>query len=330
MRDAVVELATLLYFVIRIDGREVFDHRCKTVDDHFKNNLRESVCYLKCISDALNKLYTDGEQKLLVNEGVHANASRILDDMESKTGESTTYLSIISGVMESKHDKLEKLISYGNTMGNLVAKAGGLFAEVNESVRAVRNTLPTALLTANKYYTAIAEITRTVWDDVKALPADDNPKCENRDFQRVEEFQVRCGAHTCPLSDGVNESALQKYKGHCLDVNVASGSVSECFNLPRNKLYKSGVVNDSREALDWHDHRDDATFFQLEISLRSIFAPLIIPFDAGKPPSILLTVMSNITSLYSRFNEVHSNFTSLLLDINVTDNADNTNSNSNK
>nr|AAA20830.1 expression site-associated protein [Trypanosoma brucei] len=323
MNLVTVELVALLFFVTCIDGQE--ENKCMSVTDYKGDGpLSEIVCHVSCLSDALNKLYTDGERKMLVNEEVYANASRILDDMEGKTGESTEYLSVISGVMESKHDKLEKLISYGNEMGNLVAKAGGLFSEVNESVRAVRKEIPGALIKVNKYYTAIAEITRTVWSDVAVVNHGDEAKCTEQKFRKVGELQTKCVDHTCPLSDDVNEGTLQKYKDGCLDINVAGGSVSECLNLPRNKLYKSGGRTIPREAIDWHDHRDEVTYFQLKLQVKSTFTPLIAPFAPGQPPSALLALMSNITSLYSHFNKVHNNFTSLLVDTNRTDNLSST------
>ncbi|EAN80659.1 expression site-associated gene (ESAG) protein, putative [Trypanosoma brucei brucei TREU927] len=303
---------------------------CTLVDDYYGKNVPESVCYLSCLSNALNKLYNDGEEKLFVNEEVYADASRILDDMEGETAECVKYLSVISGVMEGKHDKLEKLISYGNEMGDLVAKVGGLFADVNESVRAMREVLPSTLITANKYYTAISEIVRTVWDDVKAVKSDDEEvlQCRNGKIISTGEFSVKCSAHTCPLGVNVTESTLKKYKDGCLEINVMteSGQVSKCFNLPRNNLYISGARINSSGVLEWS--QNDSAFFRLIVKVQDIFAPLIAPFSAGKPPSVLLTKMTNITSLYSHFNKVHNNFTSLLRDTNITVNADNTNTNS--
>nr|AEX08462.1 expression site-associated protein 1 [Trypanosoma brucei gambiense] len=244
MKVTIADLVVLLFFVT-CTGGSAPESRCTLVDDYYGKNLHESVCYLRCLSNALNKLYSEGEKKLLVTEEVYANASLILDDMEGRAGESSTYLSIISGVMEEQTDRLEKLISCGNAMGDLVAKVGGLFAEVNESVRAVRKKIPDALIRANKYYTAIAEIVRTVWDDVKAMKASSEHKCKNQEFGGVKEFEITCGDNACPLRDGVNESALQKYKGGCLEINVMNGSVSECLNLPRNNLYRSVALSSS-------------------------------------------------------------------------------------
>nr|CAJ16268.1 expression site-associated gene 1 (ESAG 1), putative [Trypanosoma brucei brucei TREU927] len=321
MKTIVVEWVVSVLFAICFANADE-EGPCTSVDDYPVYRLNESVCYLKCLSDALNKLYTDGERKLLVNEEVYANASRIIDNIEGKTGESVTYLSVISGVMKGKHDKLEKLISYGNTMGDLVAKVGGLFAEVNESVRAVREDVPTALMTANKYYAAIAEIARTVWDDVKGLGGHGKHECE--DIVGVKEFQLLCPDHTCPLKEGVNESALQKYKDGCLDINVLNGSVSECFNVPRSSLYKNGGVNKSKEGTNWYSPKAD--FFQLKVEVQKIFGPLIAPFSSGLQPFVLAEMMSNITSLYSHFKEVHSNFTSMLHDTNISENVNSTHS----
>nr|CAD31212.1 ESAG1 protein [Trypanosoma brucei] len=217
------------------------------VDDFYKSNLNEFVCHLKCLSDALSRLYGDGQKRLFVNEGVYASASRICDDMEGKTGEDVKYLSVIGGSMEGKHDKLEKLISYGNTMGNLVPKVGGLFAEVNESVWEVRNALPTALLTANKYSTAIAEITRTVWDDVKGLGG--AGECEDRTFKKARALPTACAKQMCPLRDSMSKDAVQKYRDGCLAVTVQNGSVSECLNKPRDNAYKNGAVKNSGDVL---------------------------------------------------------------------------------
>ncbi|CAJ16718.1 expression site-associated gene (ESAG) protein, putative; expression site-associated gene 1 (ESAG1) protein, putative [Trypanosoma brucei brucei TREU927] len=317
MKVTIAELVVLLFSVICIDGKE--ENGCTLITDyHGDAPLSESVCYLSCLSDALNKLYADGENKLFVNEEVYANAFRILDDMEGRTGESVRYLSIISGVMEGKHDKLKKLISYGNAMGDLVAKAGGLFAEVNESVRAVRKEIPGALIKVNKYYTAIAVITRTVWDDVEALERDSDPNCHGEKIKNVGEFQVTCGEHFCPLKEGVNESTLQKYKDGCLEINVQdkSGQISECLNLPRNSLYKNGAVKYSSDGTNWYGNGN--TYFQLKLHVHSMLSPLTIPLGAGQPPSAPLDMMASITSLYSRFNEIHKNFTSLLLNTNFT------------
>ncbi|EAN76230.1 expression site-associated gene (ESAG) protein [Trypanosoma brucei brucei TREU927] len=312
-------------FVICIGGAEE-EGPCTLVDDYYKKNLKETLCYLRCLSNALNKLYTDGERKMLVNEEVYANASRILDDMEGKTGESTKYLSVVSSAMGDQRKKMEKLISYGNEMGDLVAKVGGLFSEVNESVRAVRKYLPDALTTANKYYASIAEITRTAWDDVKAVEAGGTAKCEERTFQRVKGLLTPCADQTCPLAKTVNESTLKTYKDGCLAVTVQNGSVRECFNLPRDNLYRSGAVKNSNDALEWKEVRDRGASFQLKVKVQEIFGPLITPFAAGQPPSMLLGMVSNITSLHSQFNKVHNNFTSLLFDIDVAGNVTTANS----
>nr|AAA30194.1 expression site-associated gene product (ESAG1-U1EC) [Trypanosoma brucei] len=221
--------------------------------------------------------------------------------------------------MVEKNNRLEKLISHGNAMGDLVAKAGGLFAEVNESVRAVRKEIPGALIKVNKYYTAIAEVTRTVWDDVKAVESGKH-ECKDQEFRGVKEFEVTCGDNACPLRDGVSEGALKHYKNGLLEINVMSGSVSKCLNLPRNNLYKSGAINSSHGLLKWH--QDSAEMFQLELRVKNIFNPLIASFAAGQPPSVLAEMMANITSLYFRFNEVHRNFTSLLVNPNLTDTGD--------
>ncbi|SCU65194.1 expression site-associated gene 1 (ESAG1) protein, putative [Trypanosoma equiperdum] len=324
--------ATAMYFVILLFlsvctfGESV----CTLVaDGDGVDNLHESVCYLSCLSNALNKLYSDGEQKLIVNEEIYANTSRILDDMEGRTDESTKYLSVISSVMDGKHDNLEKLISYGNEMGDIVAKVGGLFAEVNESVRVVRKVLPTALIKASKYYTAIAEIERTVWDDVKALESGDQSACIGEKFKSVAELKTMCGDHTCPLTEGLNDRTLKRYGKGCLEINVLnkSGSVIDCINLPRNNLYKNGAGSNSSDLLKWKgEFQNEATRFQLTVEVQNIFGPLLIPFAAGKPPYVLIAVMSNITSLHSQFNKAHNNFTSLLFDIDVTGNVNNTNS----
>ncbi|RHW74232.1 expression site-associated 1 (ESAG1) protein [Trypanosoma brucei equiperdum] len=321
MKVTIAELVVLLFSVICIDGRE--ESGCTLITDyHGDAPLSESVCYLSCLSDALNNLYSDGEKRLFVNEEVYANAFRILDDMEEKTAESVRYLSIISSVvMVEKNNRLEKLISHGNAMGDLVAKAGGLFAEVNESVRAVRKEIPGALIKVNKYYTAIAEITRTVWDDVKAVESGKH-ECKDQEFRGVKEFEVTCGDNACPLRDGVSEGALKHYKSGLLEINVMtkSGKVSECLNLPRNNLYLNGAINSSHGLLKWH--QDSTEMFQLELRVKNIFNPLIASFAAGQSPSVLAEMMSNITSLYFRFNEVHRNFTSLLVNPNLTDTGD--------
>ncbi|CAJ16693.1 expression site-associated gene (ESAG) protein, putative; expression site-associated gene 1 (ESAG1) protein, putative [Trypanosoma brucei brucei TREU927] len=326
MKVTIAELVVLLFSVICIDGKE--DNGCTLITDyHGDAPLSESVCYLSCLSNALNKLYSEGERRLFVNEEVYANAFRILDDMEGRAGESVRYLSIISVAMVKENNRLEKLISHGNAMGDLVAKAGGLFAEVNESVRAVRKEIPGALIKVNKYYTAIAEITRTVWDDVKAVESGKH-ECKDQEFRGVKEFDVTCGDNACLLAHGVSEGALKHYKNGLLEINVMtkSGGVSKCLNLPRNNLYKSGAVNNSNKVLDWRDDADTVTHFLLKLKIRDIFSTLIAPFAAGQPPSALLDMMANITSLYSRFNEVHRSFTSLLFDTNSIDNVKSTNS----
>ncbi|SCU71845.1 expression site-associated gene (ESAG), putative [Trypanosoma equiperdum] len=325
MKVMVPRWVFLSTFLICVDGEEEVS-RCTSIDDYKGINLSHSVCYLSCLSDALNRLYTNGEKKLFVNEEVYANASRILDDMEGKAGESTKYLSVISGVMEGKHDKLEKLISYGNEMGDLVAKVGGLFSRVNESVRAVRKEIPEALIKANKYYTAIVEIARTVWDDVKAVSNDEGHECKKGTPKGVKEFSVTCSNQTCSLSNGVSESTPPKYRGGCLQIDVltGSGSVSECFNLPRGKLYRHGGVNFSNDVLKWPQNY--ANRFQITVEVQKIFDPLIALFASGLPPSVLLAVAVNVTSFYSRFKGVHSNFTSVLIDTNLTYNVNSTNS----
>ncbi|RHW66873.1 expression site-associated protein 1 (ESAG1) [Trypanosoma brucei equiperdum] len=324
MNVVFVELVILILFSICINGKE----RCTLEDDYEGKNLHESICYLSCLSNALNKLYADGEQRLFVNEEVYANASRILDDMEGRTGEGTKYLSVISSVMDGKHDNLEKLISYGNEMGDIVAKVGGLFAEVNESVRVVRKEIPGALIKANKYYMAIAEIVGTVWDDVKAVEGSDEEaaKCKGENIG-VTDFPTACGDYTCPLRDNVSADAVQKYKDGCLAVTVQNGSVSECLNKPRDNAYENGAVKNSGDVLLWKENDRAATFFQLTVKVQEIFGPLIAPFAAGQPPSALRAMISNITSLYSHFNGIHGNFTSLLLGTNLTTDVDNTNSN---
>ncbi|EAN77446.1 expression site-associated gene (ESAG) protein, putative [Trypanosoma brucei brucei TREU927] len=321
MRVVILEWTILILLIVGAYGDN--DHAL-VADYEGDAPLSETVCYLRCLSDALNKLYTDGEKKLLVNEEVYANVSRILDSMEAKTGESVKYLSVISGAMVGESEKLEKLISYGNTMGDLVAKVGGLFAEVNESVRTVRKEIPDALIKANKYYTSIAEIVRTVWDDLKAIPTSIDPKCENGEFDGVKEFEVKCGDSSCPLRNGVSEDALKHYKRGRIEVNVLNGSVSRCLNLQRKNLYKNGAEKHSSEVLKWP--QDDATFFQLKLEVQSMFGPLIVSFAAGRTTSALLEMVENITSLRSRFKEIHSDFTSLLLNPNSTDNVNSTDS----
>ncbi|SCU70242.1 ESAG protein, putative [Trypanosoma equiperdum] len=320
MKVVIVKLL-IIFFVTRTGAAE--DHQCTLVDDFYGKNLHESVCYLSCLSNALSKLYTDGEQRMLVSEEVYANASRILDDMEGKTGESVKYLSVISGVMEGKHDKLEKLISYGNEMGDLVAKVGGLFSDVNESVRAVRKKLPDALMKANKYYTSVAEVVRTVWDDVKGLGVEGKPECGNEKIVGVKDFQVTCSERACPLKEGVNDSVLRKYEDGCVDINVLNGSVSKCLNVPRYNLYKNGAVNESKDGTNWY--APTADLFQFKVEVNEIFPPLILPLPSGLPPSALLATISNITSYYTHFNKVHANFTSLLIDADLTDNVNSTN-----
>ncbi|AAZ10609.1 expression site-associated gene (ESAG) protein, putative [Trypanosoma brucei brucei TREU927] len=322
MKVEIVELAILLSFIICVDGENV-EHNCKTVDDYYFRNINESVCYLSCLSNALNKLYSDGEKRLFVNEEAYANASRILDDMEGKTGESTKYLSVISSVMEGEHDKLEKLISYGNQMGDLAAKAGGLFVEVNESVRAVRKEIRDALIQANKYYTAVAEIAGTVWafDGQKVVEGDH--KCDLEASKKTVEFQSKCSAHTCPLRNGVNKSTLQQYKNGCLEISVMHSHIVDfCHQSPRNVLYVSGAVKDSGNALKW---KPGHAFF-LTIEVKGIFSSLIASFTAGHPPPVLLAMVSNMTLLYSLFSETYSNFTSLLLGTSITDNLNSTDS----
>nr|CAJ16924.1 expression site-associated gene (ESAG), putative; expression site-associated protein 1 (ESAG1), putative [Trypanosoma brucei brucei TREU927] len=318
MKVMVPRWVFLSTFLICVGSAED-EGRCTLVDDHFKNNLHESLCYVKCLSEALSKLYSNGERRLLVNEEVYANASRILDDMEGKTGESTTYLSVISSVMDGKHDKLEKLIYYGNEMGDLVAKVGGLFSEVNESVRSVRKEMPGSLIKTNKYYTAIAEIVRTVWDDVKAAERDDAAECKDQNIQIVKELPTTCSDQTCPLVDAVGKNALQKYKDGCIEIIVqkAPGRVRKCFNLPRNSLYSGGAVKDSSDKVQWK--KEEADQFQLTLHVQQIFDLLTGSFTIGKQPSELLFMMSNFTSFYNRFCEIHENFTSLLFDTNLSD-----------
>ncbi|SCU72490.1 ESAG protein, putative [Trypanosoma equiperdum] len=211
-------------------------------------------------------------------------------------------------------------------MGDLVAKVGGLFAEVNESLRAVREVLPSALIKANKYYTAIAEITRTVWDDLKAVDvnSEEKDKCESEALKGVTELPTACGDQACPLREGLNESTLKKYKSGCLEVNVMtqSGKVSTCFNLPRNNLYMSSAVEGANGEVQWV--KSTPNEFQFILEVQKIFTPLIGPFGAGQLPSVLLATLSNITFFRSRFDEVHSSFTSLLLGTNLTDNLNGT------
>nr|AEX08467.1 expression site-associated protein 1 [Trypanosoma brucei gambiense] len=327
MKVTIADLVLLLFFVI-CTGGTADESRCTLVDDHYGKNLHESVCYLKCLSDALNKLYSDGEKRLFVNEEAYANASRMLDDMEGRAGASLKYLSVVSSAMGEQDKNLENLISCGNEMGNLVAKAGGLFAEVNESVRAVREDVPTTLMTANKYYAAIAEIARTVWDDVKAVKLVDVEavECKKWNIIRTGDFSVECGDHTCPLGVNVSERALKRYKDGCLEINVMteSGQVSKCFNLPRMNLYKNGAGKHASDVFEWP--QSDAGRFQLELRVKNIFDPLIASFAAGQPPSVLAEMMSNITSIYFRFNAFHSNFTSILLATKLKAEVDNTGS----
>ncbi|AAZ11572.1 expression site-associated gene (ESAG) protein, putative [Trypanosoma brucei brucei TREU927] len=321
MKITIVELVILLFFAVNIDGE---GGACMLLADVENDvSLDESVCYLSCLSSALSKLYTDGERKMFVNEEVYANASRILDDMEWKSGESATYLSVISGVMEGKHDKLEKLISYGSAMGDLVAKVGGLFVGVNESVRAVRNAVPDALITANKYYTAAAEVERTVWDDVKGMEAPRmSAECSDPVFTNVAGYKVICPDYVCPFNHGVTAAAFRKYKNECLEITVYYPNKCRAQGLPRGKLYGNGIVKNLTTLLEW---RDDHSYFQLTLKIRQMLDPLIVPFASGFPPSVLVGTLSNITSLYSHFNEVYSNFTSLLLGTNTPENVNRTN-----
>ncbi|SCU70601.1 expression site-associated gene (ESAG) protein, putative [Trypanosoma equiperdum] len=324
MKVTIAELVVLLFSVICIDGKE--DNGCTLITDyHGDAPLSESVCYLSCLSDALNNLYSDGEKRLFMNEEVYANAFRILDDMEGRAGESVRYLSIISVAMVEENNRLEKLISHGNAMGDLVAKAGGLFAEVNESVRAVRKEIPGALIKVNKYYTAIAEVTRTVWDDIKGVGLV-NAKFECKDpvFESVGEYQATCPDYRCPFNDGVNVDAFQKYKNECLEITVSYFDKCRAQKLPRDILYGNGIVVDSRSFLEWRDNGHN--YFQLILKIRQIFVPLIGPFAAGQPPPVILEIMSNITSLYSHFNRVHEIFTSFLRGTNLTDSANISNS----
>ncbi|SCU68048.1 expression site-associated gene 1 (ESAG1) protein, putative [Trypanosoma equiperdum] len=288
--------------VLSIVGAFGEDDRTLVTDFKGDAPLSESVCYLSCLSNALNKLYADGENKLFMNEEVYANSSRILDDMEGRAGASVRYLSIISGSTEGKQDKnLENLISHGNGMGDIVAKAGG-----------------------NKYYTAIAEVARTVWDDVNRPLKQDEAKCGNQNFGSVAEPKNECVHHTCPLGDGVNDEALKHYKKGGIEINVQTGSVGECFNLPRMNLYKNGAGKHASDVFEWP--QSDAGRFQLTLEVKKIFSPIIVPFAAGLPPSVLLAMMSNITSLESQFNMVHSNFTLLLHENNITLNVNKTSS----
>nr|P04478.1 RecName: Full=VSG expression site-associated protein 221A; AltName: Full=ESAG protein; Flags: Precursor [Trypanosoma brucei brucei]AAA30191.1 expression site associated protein (ESAG) [Trypanosoma brucei]CAD21890.1 ESAG1 [Trypanosoma brucei]CAQ57292.1 expression site-associated gene 1 (ESAG1) protein [Trypanosoma brucei brucei] len=313
MKVEIVELVVLLFSVTCVDAW-LQGADCTRVADHKEHApVTEAVCYLRCLSDALNKLYSEGEKKLLVTEEVYANASLILDDMEGRAGESSTYLSVIRGVMEEQTDRLEKLISYGNKMGNLVAKAGGLFAALEDSLKEVRKEIPGALIKTNKYYTSVAEIVRTVWEDVgEILWKETEAKCGSQKVEGVGEIQTECGAHTCPFADnGVAASAVDKYKGHCLYVGRNS-YLRHCFNLPRGRLYRHGPVNTLGDALEWEENWSDYMNFELTVKVQKIFGPLIASFDVGIAPSTLAEMINNITSLQSRFNEVHSNFTSIL------------------
>nr|CAQ57307.1 expression site-associated gene 1 (ESAG1) protein [Trypanosoma brucei brucei] len=313
MKVEIVELVVLLFSVTCVDAW-LQGADCTRVADHKEHApVTEAVCYLRCLSDALNKLYTEGENKLLVTEEVYANASRILDDMEGRAGASLKYLSVIRGVMERGHDKLEKLISCGNAMGDLVSKVGGLFAALEDSVKEVRKEIPGALIEANKYYTSVAEIVRTVWDDVGEIVwSSTKAQCGSQEVKGVGELKTECGAHTCPLKVGVNESGLDKYKGHCLYVGRHS-YLRGCFGLPRGRLYRHGPVNTLGDALEWEENWSGNMGFELTVKVQKIFGPLIASFDVGIAPSTLAEMINNITSLQSRFNEVHSNFTSLLL-----------------
>nr|CAQ57438.1 expression site-associated gene 1 (ESAG1) protein [Trypanosoma brucei brucei] len=313
MKVEIVELVVLLFSVTCVDAW-LQGADCTRVADHKEHApVTEAVCYLRCLSDALNKLYTEGENKLLVTEEVYANASRILDDMEGRAGASLKYLSVIRGVMERGHDKLEKLISCGNAMGDLVSKVGGLFAALEDSVKEVRKEIPGALIEANKYYTSVAEIVRTVWDDVGEIVWNrTEAECGRQKVEGVGELKTECGAHTCPLAEAVRESALHEYKGHCLYVGRLS-YLRHCFNLPRGRLYRHGPVNTLGDALEWEENWSDYMNFELTVKVQKIFGPLIASFDVGIAPSTLAEMINNITSLQSRFNEVHSNFTSLLL-----------------
>nr|CAQ57462.1 expression site-associated gene 1 (ESAG1) protein [Trypanosoma brucei brucei] len=326
MKVTIAELVVLLFFVTCVDAWPQ-GADCTRVGDYKEHApLTEAVCHLRCLSDALNKLYTEGERKMLVTEEVYANASRILDDMEGRAGASLKYLSVIRGVMERGHDKLEKLISCGNKMGNLVAKVGGLFAALEDSLKEVRKEIPGALIKTNKYYTSVAEIVRTVWEDVgEILWNDTEAKCGSQKVEGVGELKTECGAHTCPLAEAVRESALHEYKGHCLYVG-RHGYVRDCFHRPRNSLYEHGPVNTLGDALVWDDNDPNPMYFELTVKVDKIFGPLIASFGVGIAPSTLAEMINNITSLQSRFNEVHSNFTSLLLAANLMADVDNTDS----
>ncbi|RHW73577.1 ESAG protein [Trypanosoma brucei equiperdum] len=175
---------------------------------------------------------------------------------------------------------------------------------------------------------AIAEIVGTVWDDVKAVEGSDEEaaKCKGEKIG-VTDFPTACGDYTCPLRDNVSADAVQKYKDGCLAVTVQNVSLSECLNKPRDNAYENGAVKNSGDVLLWKENDRAATFFQLTVKVQEIFGPLIAPFAAGQPPSALRAMISNITSLYSHFNGIHGNFTSLLLGTNLTTDVDNTNSN---
>nr|CAQ57447.1 expression site-associated gene 1 (ESAG1) protein [Trypanosoma brucei brucei] len=305
------------------------ESHCTRVGDYQEHApLTEAVCYLRCLSDALNKLYSEGERRLFVNEEVYANAARVLDDMEGRAGASLKYLSVIRGVMERGHDKLEKLISCGNKMGDLLTKAGGLFAALEDSVKEVRKEIPGALIKTNKYYTSVAEIVRTVWTDVGEILYGDSKGrryCKTSKVEGVGEFKTECGPHTCPFASKVDAAALNKYKGHCLYVG-SNGYVRECFHLPRNSLYEHGPVNTLGDALEWEENWSGSLGFELTVKVDKIFGPLIASFGVGIAPSVLAEMINNITSLQSRFNEVHSNFTSLLLTTKLKTDVDNTDS----
>nr|CAQ57342.1 expression site-associated gene 1 (ESAG1) protein [Trypanosoma brucei brucei]CAQ57357.1 expression site-associated gene 1 (ESAG1) protein [Trypanosoma brucei brucei] len=313
MKVTIAELVVLLFSVTCVDAWPQ-GADCTRVGDYKEHApVTEAVCYLRCLSDALNKLYSEGEKKLLVTEEVYANASRILDDMEGRAGASLKYLSVIRGVMERGHDKLEKLISCGNKMGDLVSKVGGLFAALEDSVKEVRKEIPGALIKTNKYYTSVAEIVRTVWEDVgEILWNSTEAKCGSQKVEGVKEFKTECGPHTCPFAKTVRQSGLDKYKGHCLYVGRNS-YLRHCFNLPRNSLYVHGPVNTLGDALEWEENWSGYLGFELTVNVQKIFTPLIASFGVGIAPSVLAEMINNITSLQSRFNEVHSNFTSLLL-----------------
>ncbi|CBH11487.1 expression site-associated gene (ESAG) protein,putative [Trypanosoma brucei gambiense DAL972] len=320
----IVAAAGYLFFIIFVLSFSVAEECMLVADVEGEASLNESVCYLSCLSNALSKLYTDGEQRMLVSEEVYANASRILDDMEGKAGECVKYLSAISGVMEGKHDKLEKLISYGNEMGDLVAKVGGLFSDVNESVRAVRKKLPDALMKANKYYTSVAEVVRTVWDDVKGVGSlESRLVCDNPVFESVRKYHSTCPDYKCPFDGGVSTDAFRKYKNECLEIVVYYYDRCRAQELPRDRLYRGGIVGALPALLDWGGREHN--YFKLILEIRQMFAPLISPLASGLPPSVLLATISNITSYYTHFNKVHANFTSLLIDADLTDNVNGTN-----